>query len=380
MILKNVRAVLPQEEEICDVRISDGRIVEIGNSIKPQDAEEVRECNGAILMPGFIDTHIHGGLSKAFFSEDMNYHETVKNYAKRGTTALAPTFSCMPIEQFVSGVGRTTKFARDNKYGAKIVGIHAEGPFLNHVRRGGMKKEFMVEPSVEHFNKLYDACDGMLKIITIAPEVENATEVIKEAVKRGVAVSAGHTDATYDEMKRAIDAGVSRMTHTFNAARPINHREPGVLGAALNDPRVNCEVICDFGHLNPATVEMIWKLKGSSGFTVVSDYSDKFGKAALGEGPHEVDGVKYTIWHGVAWSEAGGVMANSNDMLVSVKNLYSIGIPLTDIAIMASANPAKAVGAFDDTGSIEVGKAADLVLLDDELCVIDAYVDGCCIE
>ena len=181
----------------------------------------------------------------------------------------------------------------------------------------------------------------------------------------------------YDEMKAASDAGLTRMTHAFNASRPINHREPGILMAALDDERVNCEVICDFGHLHPATVNMIYRMKGADGFTAVSDCSDRRGYTEPGEGEHVTsDGTPYTVWHGVAWSQSGGVMGCGNNLAVGVRNLHSLGIPLTEVAVMASANPAKAVGIFEKTGSIEVGKAADLVLLNQELTVLSTFVEG----
>ena len=378
MIFKNVNAILPKGETICDVRICNGCITEFGEHIEQNIDEIVRDCTNKILMPGFIDTHNHGGLSKAFFHEDIDLSKIMTAYASRGTTAILPTFSCMPLSQFKSSVSRIIEF-ENNKIGTKIAGIHAEGPFLNPVRGGGMIQEYIQQPSVEYFKEMYDACKGLLRIITIAPEMQGSQQVIQYALNCGVKVSAGHTDATYDEMKSAIDNGITRATHLFNAARPINHREPGVISAALNDSRVNCEVICDFSHIHPATVEMIWKQKGCKAFTMVSDYSDRNGKAARGEGEHIVDGQKYTVRNGVAWSETGSVLGTSNDMLVGVQNLYNIGVPLAEIAVMASENPAKAAGVFEQTGSICVGKAADLVLLDNELCVIDVYVDGCCV-
>ena len=377
MIFKNVTAVLPEGEKVCDIRITDGKISEIGENILSCE-EEIKDCTGRILMPGFIDTHIHGGLSKPFFETDLDFAPIVEYYAKKGTTALLPSFSCMPFDELETAVKKTTEFARRNCFGAKIPGFHAEGPYLNPVRCGGMNPDYMVKPDVEHYKKIEDACEGMLRLITLAPEMPGALDVTALAVSHGVAVSAGHTDATYDEMMRAIDAGLSRMTHTFNASRPISHREPGVLGAALTDSRVNCEAICDFGHLHPATVKSIYLQKGCEGFTLVSDYSDKRGLAAKGEGEHEADGKKYYIRNGVAWTMDGGVMANSNDISVGVRNLYSLNIPLKDIAVMASANPAKVSGNYDTTGSIEVGKAADLVLLDEKLNVVETYVDGKC--
>ena len=374
ILLKNVKAVLPEGETLLNVYIEDGIIKKIGET--EEKADVVRDCGSAFLMPGFIDIHNHGGLSKAFFDETADLEAIMKAYAKRGTTAILPTYSCMPENERNNAFRRMAEFAKTNKRGAKVPGIHSEGPFLNPVRAGGMYPEYMVKPDIEYFNRMAEACGGLLRIITLAPEMDGADKIIKAATESGVLVSAGHTDATYDEMESAVEKGVTRLTHTFNAMRPLNHREPGVLGAALTDERVNCEMICDFAHLNPAAVKLIIKSKGIKGVSVISDYSDKQGKAAKGEGEHEFEGVKYTIRNGVAWSLKGGVMANSNDMLVSVKNLYSIGISPADIAVMASENPAKAAGIFDKTGSIEVGKAADLVLLDNEFNLIDSYVDG----
>lgn len=377
LLLKNIRAVLPNSIERCDVHIVDGHIAAIATTIVPQADDEVRDCAGALLMPGFIDSHIHGGLSQYFMDPTSDLAAIAEHYAHYGVTAIVPTFSARPYETFEEAARHVVGFCKQPHVGAKIVGIHAEGPFLGPERPGGMPKEYFVKPTVEQVDKMIKDCDGLLRILTLAPEVEGALEVIPYAVKRGLAVSAGHTNATYDQMKAAINAGLTRMTHAFNASRPINHREPGVLMAAFDDARVNCEVICDFGHLHPATVNMIYRLKGANGFTAISDCSDRRGYTEPGEGEHiTADGVPYTVWHGVAWSQSGGVMGCGNNLLVGVRNLHSLGIPLTEVATMASANPAKALGIFEKTGSIEVGKAADLVLMNDELTVLSTFVDG----
>lgn len=377
LLLKNVRAVLPNSIERCDVHILDGRIAAIAPHIMPCKGGEVRDCDGALLMPGFIDSHIHGGLSQYFMDPASDLGAITEHYARCGTTSIAPTFSARPYEMFEAAARHVVGFCRTPYRGAKIAGIHAEGPFLSTKRPGGMPTEYFAKPTVEQLDKMITECDGLLRILTLAPEVEGALDVIAYAVQRGIAVSAGHTNATYDEMKAAINAGLTRMTHAFNASRPINHREPGVLMAAFDDKRVNCEAICDFGHLHPSTVNMIYQLKGADGFTAVSDCSDRRGYTEPGEGEHvTADGVPYTVWHGVAWSQSGGVMGCGNNLAVGVRNLHSLGIPLTEVAVMASANPAKALGIFEKTGSIEIGKAADLVLVDDELNVLSTFVDG----
>ena len=377
LLLQNVRAVLPGTVRLCDVRIRGGRIGEIATHLLPLEGEEIRDCGGAVLMPGWIDTHNHGGLSRAFFHEDADYAAIADSYARRGTTAMLPTLSCMPEQRFEETARRLVRFAKEQTSGAKFVGIHAEGPFLNPIRHGGMIKEYIAPPDCARFQRMADACGGMLRILTLAPEVEGADSLIREALACGVSVSAGHTNATHEEMLHAAAIGLTRMTHTFNACRPLSHRDPGVIGAVLQDPRITCEVIGDFAHLHPATVQMILSLKGSTKVTLISDYSDGKGYAARGEGKHQTeDGTPYTVRGGVAWSESGGVMGNANDMAVSVRNLRSLSVPLYEIAEMASANPAKAAGIYADTGSIEIGKAADLVLCEDDLTPIAVYVDG----
>ncbi|MBE6612455.1 MAG: N-acetylglucosamine-6-phosphate deacetylase [Ruminococcaceae bacterium] len=375
MILRNVNAVLPGEIRPADIRIERGRIAGIADHL-PANGEPVRDCNGATLMPGFIDTHTHGGLARAFFHEDADFDAIALAYARRGTTSLMPTFSVGPSDVVYGGIRRAVEFAGKSHDGAKFIGIHAEGPFLNPARHGGMMADYMRPADVSEYHRLFELCGGLLRIMTIAPELPGALTVIEAAATDGICLSAGHTDASYEEMLCAIDAGLSRMTHTFNAARPMNHREPGVLTAALTDPRVNCEVICDFGHLHPAAVKLIHRLKGCGGMTAVSDYSDRFGFAARGEGTHTADGRRYTVRNGVAWSESGQVLSNGNDLLTGVQNLRAVGVPLPEIAVMASENPARAAGCFDLTGSIAVGKAADLVLLNEKFAPIAVFVDG----
>lgn len=376
LLLKNARTVFSDRTEMRDVRIENGIIADIACAIEPKDNEPVIDLDGKILMPGLIDTHIHGGLSRSFFHMDADLASITQAYARRGVTAIAPTYSCMPTDLFCASANRVVRFGKTQNNGAKIAGIHAEGPFLNLKRKGGMIAEYIAKPDMEIFNRMVLACEGELKMITLAPEIEGNLDIISAAQKLGIAVSAGHTDADAKQMKRAIDAGVTRMTHTFNAARPINHREPGVLAAALTDSRINCEVICDFAHLHPMTVEMIYKLKGADGFTVVSDYSDRDGLAGKGEGEHTVNGMTYDIIRGVAWSKDGAVLSNSNDLMVGAKNLYSLGIPLWDISKMAAQNPAKALGIFDRTSSIAVGKAADLIAVDNEFDLHYTFIDG----
>lgn len=374
MIIKNAKAVFENNALNRDLRIENGKITEINEKITPKNGEEIYDAKGSYVLAGFIDTHIHGAVGEGFYLKNSNAQKMLEFEASKGVTTVAPTI-CMATAEEIKGMVHSILDAKkQTPNGSKIGGFHLEGPFLNFNKKGGMTPDWILKPSASYFNKLYDACEGMLKIMTLAPELDGIETVIDEAVKKGVALSAGHTEATYEEMMRGIDMGITRLTHTFNAMVALNHRNPGVLGAALTDKRVTCEVICDFAHLAPPAVDLIYKLKGSGHFTAISD-SDFF--AGLPDGVMDSLGRKIDIYDGVAHLEDGTICGSQGTLYTGFRNLYSLGIPVWEISEMMSKTPAKALGIFDKTGSIEVGKTADLVVIDNKtLDIQDVFVDG----
>ena len=239
-----------------------------------------------------------------------------------------------------------------------------------------MNENNNIASDIKVFDELLEHGKGLVKIITIAPESENAEEFIKYAVSKGVTVGMGHTDSTYDDAIAGVKAGITSATHTFNAMRPFNHRETGVLGAALTEDSVSCEMICDFVHLHPSALMLIYRAKGADRIKMVSDSGHA---AGWNVSEFVVDGLTRYVVDGVVRLANGTIAGSAKTMLDGFKNLLSMGIPLGEVSKMASLNPAKAMKLDSEMGSIEVGKLADMVIMDKDYNVVSTYIDGECV-
>lgn len=370
MILKNA---LVMDEDFClkelDIRIGNEKITEIGKGLSGND---VLDFTGRYILPGFIDTHIHGAYGIRIDDAVGDYNRITEFEASQGVTAIAITTDTAEFTDILEQIERAVVISEKCK-GTKIVAIHAEGPFLSQSKKGAMSPEYILAPDNEKLDKMIEAGKGMLKLITIAPDNDGSIEFIRYAKSKGLVVSMGHTDADYETALAAIDAGATQLTHTFNAMSAINHREPGVLGAVFENESVKCEVICDYIHLHPAIIKMIYKIKGADKINMISDSGTAAGLDISG---FEVNGVKRYIKDGVVRLADGTIAGSARTLLDGVKNLISSGIPLEDVSKMASLNPAKTLGIDDETGSIAVGKLADLVVLDKDLNVCETFING----
>ena len=377
MLIRNALAVRRDRIQPCDIRVTDGKIAAIAPQLEPLPdfaREEIYDAGGSYVLPGLIDSHTHGAVGSVYYRTDCDVEKITAFEASEGVTAVAATLESAPIDREIELVEHLLPFLENGTPGARLVGIHFEGPFLNPAKKGAMDPDGMVLPNVRDFDRLYEASRGYMKLITVAPEMPGAAEVIRRAAEKGVAVSAGHSMASYEEMKQAIDLGVTRMTHTFNACRPFEHREPGLLGAALTDERVTCEVICDFAHLHPAAVELIYRAKGSSRFTAISD--SEFA-AGLCEGRLvSEDGTERYIDGGVARLADGTICGSASSLWRGFVNLCSLGLPLWEVSETVSANPARALGIYDRVGSIDIGKEADLCVVSREMKLQKTFVSA----
>lgn len=352
-----------------DIKLENGLI---GSATACDGADEIFDAMGLYVIPGFIDTHIHGCVGVEFASDNEDFAKARKWLASEGTTSFAATVRALPCDRVVAAIKNIVRESKRELAGASVAGINLEGPFVSLAKSGVMNPPD-IECNSESVRLFADSAEGLLKIMTIAPERENTLDAIKTAVENGVNASIGHTEATYSQAIDAINAGATRATHVFNAMRPFSHRETGVLGAVLTDDRVNCEMICDLVHLDMATMKLVYRLKGCERITLVSDTGFMSG---LGDGEYIVDGRKRIVKDGVCRNPEGRIAGSCVSMIAGAKNLLGMGVPLEEVSVMASENPAKALGIWDKTGSIEQGKQADIIVCDDELNIKAVFVKG----
>ncbi|MBE7040641.1 MAG: N-acetylglucosamine-6-phosphate deacetylase [Ruminococcaceae bacterium] len=357
-----------------DVEIQDGKISNLKMGIC---GEEKRDVSGCYVLPGFIDTHIHGAYGTRISDSEPKLEAMCRFEATQGVTGLAITTAASAFPDLLRQLRLAAEIAEMGvQNGAKILGIHGEGPFISKNRKGAMNGDNILDPDIEKLNAMIKISRGLLKILTVAPESKGAPELIQYAVDQGITVSLGHTVATYEEALSGIRAGATQLTHIFNAMVGLNHREPGVLGAGLTNPDVVCEMICDYVHLHPAVVQMIYKLKGSDKVNIISDSGHA---AGMNVTEFTVDGLTRYVKDGVVRLADGTIAGSAKTMLDGVKNLLASGIPLEEVSKMASLNPAKTLKLDAVTGSLVPGKTADIVVLDREYNLVCTYVDGVCV-
>lgn len=334
-----------------------GKTIETENGfiqrISDGDSGEIRAHT---VVPGFFDTHVHGGCGFDACSGRLdNAEKFLLTMAREGVTDAVLTLSTASPEQIHKGIELIAaimeKQAAGELPGTRIRGVHLEGPFINPVRAGAMRKELMLPPSPETFDALTGAETVLVKMVTVAPELPGATELAKHIRSKGIVVQAGHTDATYDEGEVAFRNGFSSLCHTFNAARPIHHREPSVVAAALNDDSVYCEAICDLLHLHPGTVKLIHRCKGADRMVMVSDSTMPNG---LPDGEYFATNHPVIVKDGVGRTPAGNLSGGTCFLGTAVQRLIGIGIPEADAFTMASRTSAKRLG-FDDIGNLAPG-------------------------
>jgi N-acetylglucosamine-6-phosphate deacetylase len=341
-----------------------------------EDIEKI-DVTGLIVSPGFIDTHVHGGLGHNFMEGTPEaLSEISKHFITAGVTSCLATTTSAPIEDIMRALVNASNASKNPVRGeVEVLGVHLEGPFVNLKVRGSHSERYIRKPVEEELEKIYLAAKDSLKVVTLAPDIEGGMNAIKFFKERGVQVSIGHTAADYAQTKAAIELGINRGTHVFNAMSSIHHREPGPVTALLENSGVFIELTVDGHHVALPVVGLALKLIGEERCVLITDGVDVRG---LGDGKFtRWEGTNVIVEKGQAKTSTGSLAGSTLQLNQAVANLVSfLDIPLTKALKMASENPARSIGVFDRKGSIAEGKDADIVILNKDLSVLMTIVRG----
>ncbi len=339
--------------------VNDHRLVD---KAEYQDDGEVIDAEGLLVLPGLVDIHSHGAAGEDFSDGNPEGLKKILQYEKRcGITSYCPTSMTFPKERlrqiFASIKGAQTED------GATVVGINMEGPFLDPAKKGAHVEKWIAAPDVAFVRELNQDADGLVRLVTLAPNMDGAEEFIKE-MHEEVCISLGHTAADYDCASRAMKLGAHHVTHLYNAMQPFGHRAPGLIGAAMDDPECMVELICDGYHIHPSAIRAAFRMFGPERVILISDSMRATG---MENGTYELGGQEVTVQDRKAVLKDGTLAGSATNLYGCMCKAVEFGIPLEQAIMAATANPARSIGIFDRVGSIRIGKQADLLLVSENL-------------
>jgi len=383
-VLKAKRIYTPDEVVLHGaVLVEGGRIAAVGPHVEAPGATEVVDFGDRTIVPGFIDIQIIGSLGHDVMQGDageaaLGLAEVLPRF---GVTAFLPTPVTAPVRELAERVASIRKAMKKQASGARILGVHVEGPFFNPKRAGAQPPGSIAEPKAADCEALFRAGEGDLKIISIAPEVPGALDAIRFFSQRGIVCSAAHTDATLEQFRAGVEAGIRLATHLYSAMRPFAHRDPGIIAGIWTEERVAASVIADLLHAHPTALSVARRMKGPRNLVLITD---AVGAAGLPDGGYSLAGQKVRLERGAMLLSgsrddlANAVLAGSVlTMDQAVRNLaLTLGWPLNEVLRYASANPARIIGFGGKKGVIAPRADADLAVLNDDLTVFATVVGG----
>jgi N-acetylglucosamine-6-phosphate deacetylase len=378
LLLRNASLVLP--DGVLDqgwLLVEDGRITGVAaTSEQPEPvlapSTEVRDAAGRYVVPGFVDMHVHGGGGAAFSAGDPEQALVAARFhLGHGTTTIMASTVTGTLNELEHHIGELSGLVQDGI----LAGIHLEGPFISKARCGAHDPGLLRAPIRSDVSRLLRAGDGTVRMVTIAPELEDGMDAVRLLTDSGVIAAVGHTDATYAQTRTAIELGAPVGTHVFNAMRPVHHREPGPVTALLEQEQVLCEVVNDGLHVHPSVVSLMFAAAGAHRIALITD---AMVAAGVGDGEYRLGALVVQVRDGEARLTDGDSLAGSTlTMDNALRNAVRLaGVSLVDAAVSASLTPARALGIADRVGSLETGKQADLVVLDEDLRVVDVMRKG----
>lgn len=357
--------------------IERGQIEILGSEIKyagvVRGSDEAGiDYGNAYIVPGFIDIHVHGLNGYDSNDKDPESIQCIsESLAAKGVTGFLPTIQTAPLKEIHEALKRVKDSLERGVSGAAVLGSHLEGPFISPERIGA-QQQFIQKPSIKTLEGLLDASGGSLRLVTLAPELETGLEAVKFLVEKGVVVSAGHTDASYDEACKAFDAGLNSIGHFWNGMRGLHHREPGIVGAGLMDADVFVELIADCCHVHPAVLGLTMRLKGVDRIVLVSD---SIKPAGLPDGEYSFGGRNFYLKDNIIKLDSGVIAGSSTSLNKAVQNMIEkAGATLSEAIQMATDTPARLLEM--KKGRLEPGYDADITIMDSDYNVIETIVMG----
>ena len=372
MLYTNAVVFLPEDGfSSCGFRVEDGYFTEI--VLADYREPGAIDLGGAKVIPGLIDIHTHGNSGADFSDGDSDGLRRMSAYlAENGVTSFCPTSMTLPYETLAKAFETAAYLHKNRPQGcARIAGIHMEGPFLSEKKKGAQNGKYLRSPDFEAFQKLYHACDKLIRIVDVAAELEHAVSFVQKA-QEICTVSAAHTDAGYEEARAFYDAGARHLTHLFNAMPPIHHRNPGVIGAASETENVFAELICDGIHVHPSAVRMAFRLFPER----ICLISDALRCCGMPDGEYELGGQQVFLNARVARLADGTIAGAASNLYQDLVNAIAFGIPEESAIRAATLNPARQIGKEKIIGSITPGKLADFLICDQDLRLHEVYIEG----
>jgi N-acetylglucosamine-6-phosphate deacetylase len=376
--------VLTPQDELNDtiILVENARIIAIGHRDEVTIPENTVDyvAGGMTVVPGFVDIHIHGAGGHDVMEANARALDRISStVARYGTTSMVATTVTASADDTCKSLEGIARYIRkhpqeeDGRFGAEILGVHLEGPFISKAQRGVHPPQSLAKPSTELLDKFIEAADGLVRMITLAPELPGGLALVAHAAAAGLVVGMGHTDADYTQAREAIRAGARHAVHTYNAMRPFAHRDPGVIAAVMTEPTVTAEIIADLVHVAGPAIQV---LLGVKGFDTVLAITDGIAAMGMPDGTYRLGTFEVTVRDGVCRNSEGKLAGSTLTLDRALRNLVSLGVPLADAVRMMTILPARRLGLAGKKGIIAVGSDADLVVLTPDLHVAGVMTRG----
>ena len=378
LLIHNARLFTPNNAGLLGwLLVENGLVRALGFGNTPDFSQnaslQLIDAQGDNLLPGFIDLHVHGAMGhEAMDASSSGLEEMARFYATHGVTSFLATTWTASRPSIMKALQLVEEMQGQFQGGATLLGAHLEGPYLNPTRCGAQDVNFIRRAEKEEALEFLET--GVIRLLALAPEYDENLWLIEECVRRGITVSAAHTAANYEQMQKAVKHGITHLTHSYNAMQGLGHRELGTIGAAMTLPQINCELIADNIHVHPAAQRILVEVKGTSGVILITD---AIRAAGLPDGEYMLDERSVHIQNGAVRLPDGTLAGSVLTMERALQNLCSAtGRSLEEMWVTSSLNAARAIGVSSHKGSLEIGRDADLVLLDESFNVRLTFVKG----